>query len=97
MRRIVDLADGYESESAPPIAGIAAFAVFNYTLTALDISNGYISLVQAPTSASETLFFWQNIAQIYGTDFDVTGLQLNFLPALTPEIQDGDKVIIIIK
>lgn len=53
--------------------------VYTYTLTPTDVSNGYITLPLAPSTASDTVLMYEGApAQIYGLDFTVAGAQLDF-------------------
>jgi hypothetical protein len=90
--KVVNFSDGFSSNPVPSVANFSPITPQRFVVSGTDITNGYLVLGVAPTSPSLTMFFWNGIEQIYGTDFDITGLHLNFLAGLNGLIQSGDNV-----
>ena len=86
---------------ALPVAGgattVDGYLNFTGTVTATDVTNGYVSIPLAPSSPANTLFLYEGAPSlIYGLDFTVSGSQLQFL-ALTPQVAAGDQYTILYK
>ena len=93
--KIVNFSDGFSSASVPSVVSFSPLGVQRVIVSALNITNGYTALNQAPASPTATIMSWNGIDQIYGTDFDVTGLQLNFLSGLSGLINTNDNLTIL--
>lgn len=79
--------------TAPP--GTVA-EVEKFTLSAGDITAGYITLASSPATAGDTVLMVQNApSQFYGTDFSVTGNQLSWSGlALDGVLEAGDNLTV---
>jgi hypothetical protein len=90
--KIVTVSDGFGSETVPSITDPVATQVFHHTLTALDISRGYVTLSVAPNNPNSGILSWMGVGQQYGADFDITGVRLNFLPKLLSLMSPSDYI-----
>lgn len=65
--------------------------VMYYTVTPTDITNGYMTLSSTPASPTSTLLdVIGGTAQVYTTDFTVSGAQLSWAGTLASSIASGD-------
>lgn len=76
--------------------GGPGYNVFLYTLTPTDISNKYITLPAVPATTGLTqLTVIGGPLQSYGTDFIVSGMQLNWSSLfLDGVLTSGDKLVV---
>lgn len=72
------------------------YIVESFTLNSTDITNKYVTLAQAPTTASKTrLMVVNGVEQAYGTDFTVSTNQLSWSGLfLDGVLESGDKLIV---
>jgi len=95
--KIITISDGFESAAVPTIGLPAAQSISTIfvTLTAPQVSAGFITLPTPPTKPTETFMEWRGIGQTYGLDYSVSGSTLTFLFRLLPLMLNGDEIIII--
>jgi hypothetical protein len=84
--------DGFISSNTPSVISIVAINVETFTLSALDISNGYVTLSVAPDRPETVQVDWNGIAQYETVDYTVTGTQIDFEPSLLGLMVAGDIV-----
>jgi hypothetical protein len=103
---VVNLTDGSETDMAPSVAAIKSYIAGEIAgvsqdfgneviaLTGTDITNEYITLAQAPVANSLHLSVdgMPSVARL-GTDYTVTGAQVDFLAPLMALLESGDIVI----
>jgi hypothetical protein len=63
-------------------------------VTSGDLATGYIILSVAPNNPNSGILSWVGISQQYGSDFDITGVRLNFLPNLLPKMTANDYIVL---
>jgi hypothetical protein len=88
--KIINFSDGYGSETAPSIVDVSGSKVEYITLTAANISLGYVELGAASTIPENSMLSWAGINQTYNVDFYVSGSQLSLLARLLTEVAEGD-------
>jgi hypothetical protein len=77
---------------APTVDG---YINYTATTTALDITNGYVTLPVTPSSPTDTVMLYEGAPSlIYGVDFTVSGDQVQFLDlAITAEADEAFTVL----
>lgn len=84
--------DGFISNATPSVISIVAINVETFTLSALDITNGYVTLSVIPDRPETVQVDWNGIAQYEITDYVVTGDQIGFTAGLLGLMVAGDTV-----
>jgi hypothetical protein len=92
--RVVDIADGYESETVPSVISVVGLRAVERVLTAGDIIAGKITLAISPVLPSTITLSWEGITQyLSNNDFAVSGDEIIFTGYnLQSLIQVGDIV-----
>jgi hypothetical protein len=92
--RVVDIADGYESETVPSVVSVVGLRASERILSASEIIAGKIVLSIAPAIPSTVTLFWDGICQYtVGNDFMVSGAEVIFAGYnLGSLLQAGDLV-----
>jgi len=88
--KIITVSDGYGSATAPSIVDVSGSQVFHITLTLDDVVRGYVTLPTIPAAPQNCILCWEGVNQKYLTDFDITGIRLNFLPRLKEQLLIDD-------
>ena len=92
--KIIQVSDGFGSAPVPSITDVQGAVVINTTLTALNISNGFVLLPTASANPSSSLLIWQGVGQQYGVDYEINGIQLSFFSPLLAQLQPSDFISI---
>lgn len=106
---VVNSTAGSETDQAPSVSSIKSyittelagvsqdFSTQVITLSAGDITNGYITLANEPIAGSIVLYVKGSLVQVQGEDYEVDGVeldQINFLGTFETLLVAGDKVIV---
>jgi hypothetical protein len=86
----------YNGSAWLSVSGGSSSLVNNFTLSVTDISNKFVTLTHAPTSATSTILtVIDGPMQSYGADFIVSGSQLSWSGLfLDGVLVDGDTLVI---
>jgi len=77
--RIIDIADGYESETVPSVVSIVGLRAVERILSVSEVMDGKIILSIAPSLPSTITLSWQGVSQyISSNDFAVSGVEIIF-------------------
>lgn len=92
--RVVDIADGFESEQVPSVISVVGLRAVEKILTASEIIAGKIILPIVPALASTITLTWEGVAQYASNnDFGVSGAEIIFTGFnLINYIQTGDLI-----
>lgn len=92
--RIVDLADGYQSETVPSVVSVVGLRDNERIISASEIIAGKFTLAIAPALPSSVTLAWNGITQsAVSNDFQVSGADIIFGSYnLGSLIQAGDVV-----
>lgn len=92
--RVVDIADGYESETVPSVVSVVGLRADERIISASEIIAGKFTLAIAPALPSTVTLNWNGICQyMVGSDFQVSGADIIFFGYnLQDLIQSGDLV-----
>lgn len=95
--KVVTISDGFESSSVPAVnlPTVVSTGGFYKLITAPEIIAQKIVLPIAPTKPTEAVLFWAGVTQYYGTDYTVSGTNLNLLTRLLNTISPNDEIVVI--
>jgi len=92
--KIVTVSDGFGSATVPSVVDPSSDRVQHITVSALNISQGYVTLAFISANPTSSMLSWKGVVQTYGADYDITGVRLNFLPRLLTEMAVGDELVL---
>lgn len=77
--RVVDIADGFQSESVPSVVSVVGLRALEKTLTPSDLIAGKLTLAFTPAIPSTLTLTWEGVAQYaVNNDFAVSGNEVIF-------------------
>lgn len=77
--RIVDIADGYQSETVPSVISVVGLRASEFTVSASHLIAGKFTLAIAPALPSTVTLNWEGICQYQiNNDFIVSGADIIF-------------------
>lgn len=77
--RIVDIADGYQSETVPSVVSVVGLRSAEVIISASHIIAGKITLVIAPAVPSTLTLHWNGVCQYESNnDFSISGADIIF-------------------